>query len=187
MLLKPRQLALFWRLWSDACATQGWIGDEKELRRHEVLENLGFSSLKLVDPTSGFDRVKHRLMALSYRLEGGAGLAFPDIGDMRRHLHLIESDVLPRLAALVESPDAYVDAICRDKFGHSGPWRSLADHPDRGPNRVIHLLMTLKRAMRRLEASQSDKPLRNRPQTPHFGQNAPRRTASTRPRWSSTS
>lgn len=187
MRLSKPQVTLFWRLWKGACAVQGWMADEQEARRKEILTELGFSSLKEVGREGDFDRLKARLLALQYRLEGGAGMAFPAVGDMRRHLHVIEARLLPRLAAHVDDPEAYVAAICADKFGFRGPWRDLGRAPDRGPGLVRQLLFTVTRAVRALEkrARQAkavpprlggpklDKPLINCPSEGRFGQIAP--------------
>lgn len=171
MLLKPGQQALFWRLWSGACAAQGWMGAEKETRRKEVLQELGFRSLTAVDRTAGFDAVKARLLTLQDRLDGASEEVFPAIGAMRRHLHIIRTVLMPALGSLVADPDAYVRAILRDKFRHAGSWESLADHPDRGPAQIQQLLVTLTRCLYSMgwtaprkgsrKASILDKPLGN--------------------------
>lgn len=147
MLLSPGQQSKFWKLWAGACAAQGWQGEEKELRRKEVLLGLGFASLKEVDKLGGFDRVKAHLLTLQDRLDGASEEVFPAVGEMRRHLFLIRSKLHPALAARVSDPDAYIRSICRDKFGHAGPWESLAAHPDRGPEQIRQLLMTLTRCL----------------------------------------
>lgn len=167
MLLSKAQVCWFWREWSKACSVQGWQGDEKEQRRREVLQEVGFASLTMVDKTAGFDRLKARVMALQYRLEGATNEVFPANGDMRRHLHLIRDRYLPALARLVPDPAAYVAEVCRDKFGHRAPWERLGDHPVTGPKRIQELLYTLSArvsALRRAsEAGKSDISLVNRP------------------------
>src|SRR5579872_2734929 len=51
---------LFLRLWSDACEAQGWHRPtlEREAIRHQILEELGFSSARDIGTTDGFDAVK---------------------------------------------------------------------------------------------------------------------------------
>jgi len=143
MRLSKAQVSWFWREWSKACSIQGWMGEEKESRRRELIREIGFGSLTQVDRSAGFDRLKARVMALQYRIEGPLNELYPDLGDMRRHLHLIRSHYLPQLARLGVDPAAYVGEICRDKFGHTAPWESLADHPVHGPDLVRQLLYTL--------------------------------------------
>jgi hypothetical protein len=167
MLLSKAQVAWFWREWAKACSVQGWQGDEKEQRRREVLLEVGFDSLTRVDKTAGFDRLKARLMALQYRIEGATNEVFPANGDMRRHLHLIKSRYIPALARLVPDPSAYVAEVCRDKFGHQAPWERLGDHPVTGPKRIQELLFTLAARVsslrRAADATNSDISLVNRP------------------------
>lgn len=179
MRLRPAQLALFWRLWAEACAVQGWQGAEREIQRKAVLAELGFSSLKLVDHTAGFDRLKGRLQTLAYRIQGGTEAAFPDVGEMRRHCGIIRTDLLPRLAAVHPDPQGYLARILRDRFGGEVRWESLAENPETGPRLVRHLLFTLTRAVRRLEREAEraadraalDKPLKTSGPGPQFGQN----------------
>lgn len=178
LLTKPQQTA-FWRMWAGACDVQGWMGNEREARRKEVLLECGFSSLTQVDRTAGFDRVKGALQRLQYRLEGGRESAFPDVGEMRRHVHLIRTHLVPGIASHVEDPEAYVAAIVRDKFGTGSHWSSLAANPQSGPVQIRQLLYTLTRALHHLQAEARasrktgpvlDKPLNNPPVLPSVGQ-----------------
>jgi hypothetical protein len=177
MLLSKAQSSWFWREWAKACSVQGWQGDEKEQRRREVLLEVGFDSLTKVDKTAGFDRLKARVMALQYRLEGATNEVFPANGDMRRHLHLIRTRHIPALARLVPDPAAYVAEVCRDKFGHRGPWYRLGDHPETGPRRVQELLFTLAARVsslrRAADAGKSDISLVNPPSEAPIGHFAP--------------
>lgn len=160
MLLSKAQTSWFWREWAKACSVQGWLDMEKETQRKAVLQELGFSSLTKVDRTAGFDRLKARVLALQYRIEGAANEVFPANGAKRRHLHLIRDRYIPALADLVADPEAYVAAICRDKFGHTAHWETLGDHPVHGPRLVQQLLYTLSARVSTLrcsqQASQSD-------------------------------
>lgn len=151
------------------------MGDEREVRRKEVLRELGFTSLKEVGTTASFDLLKGRLQALNYRIEGGTEAAFPDVGDMRRHLWLVESDLFPRLAAVHPDPSRYLGRILRDRFGRRLQVQDLARNPQFGPTDARHLLYTLTRAVRRLEkkaesAAALDKPLKIPPETAPAGQ-----------------
>lgn len=172
--MTPGQTKMFWRLWSAACATQGWMGDEREVRRKEVLAELGYTSLKQVDGRAGFDRLKGRLQALNYRIEGGTEAAFPDVGEMRRHLWIITSELFPRLAKVHPEPERYLGRILRDRFGQRLCPADLAENPAIGPRNVRHLLYTLTRAVRRLEAAAKaqalDKPLKTTPEPAPAGQ-----------------
>ncbi len=172
MHLKPAQVAHFWKLWAEACDVQGWMGKDRELQRKNVLAELGWNSLKDVDRTSGFDRLKGHLLRLSYRIPGGTEAAFPDVGEMRRHCGLIRADLLPRLAAVHPDPEGYLGRILRDRFDGVRRWEDLAEDPLHGPRLIRHLLFTLTRAVRRLErkaelAAALDKPLKiTRPDGP---------------------
>jgi hypothetical protein len=185
------QTKLFWRLWSRACQTQGWMGDEREVQRKVVLGEMGFSSLKDVDSTRGFDRVKARLNVLCQRLEGAREETWPDLGEARRHAWIIEHELIPGLADLLSDPHAYVAQICQDKFGHTTKWQNLLDDPGSGPRKVRDLLFTLTarlQALRRdagegTKASKMDKPLRNRQNLASDGQTGGQADA---PRWMPT-
>lgn len=153
------------------------MGDEKETRRREVLRELGFSSLREVDKKGGYDRVKAALQRLAYRLEGGTAAAFPDTGQMRRHVYLIRTRLIPGLAHRMGRPaaDAYVAEICRDKWAWDRPWASLADDLATGPGRITHLLYTLTARLHALTKPGPgvDKPLQTAPSTGSSGQIAP--------------
>ena len=70
MLLTRPQVRRFWREWVAACkakgwtAAQSWTGAEIYAERHALLARAGFTSLTLVDPRAGFDRVLAELAAL---------------------------------------------------------------------------------------------------------------------------
>ena len=172
MRLLPAQVKLFWRLWSAACAVQGWQGPEREVQRKAILIEMGWESLTEVDHTAGFDRLKGRLLALSYQIPGGTEAAFPGVGEMRRHCGLIRADLLPRLAVVHPDPEGYLGRILRDRFDGVRRWEDLAENPLHGPRLIRHLLFTLTRAVRRLErkaelAAALDKPLKiTRPDGP---------------------
>lgn len=146
--MTPAQKALFWRLWSEACSAQGWMANERESQRKAMLARCGFDSLTHVDRGPGFDRVRAECLRLSDRLEGGMESAFPRVGEMRRHLHLVEK-LRTELEAMGIAADAYIGRLSSDR-GWSGDWRALARDPERGPDRMRHLLMTLSRAVRQL-------------------------------------
>lgn len=183
MLLSLRQQAKFWKLWKGACAAQGWLGYEQEIQRKAVLKELGFASLRDVGTTGDFDRVKARLLTLQDRIDGASEQLFPAVGAMRRHIHIISTQLEPALGRLVEDPDGYIRAICRDKFHKDIPWRSLADHPERGPAQIEQLLVTLTRCLYALgwrAPSKSrrrtpllDKPLGKSPSAPVLDKPAP--------------
>lgn len=185
MLLSSSQQAMFWRLWKGACAAQGWFGGDQEIQRKAVLQDLGFSSLRDVGTTSDFDRVKARLLTLQDRLDGASEEVFPAVAAMRRHIHIISTQLEPALSDLVDDPDGYIRAICRDKFHQDIPWRSLAAHPQRGPAQIEQLLVTLTRCLyalgwrapskSRRKPSPLDKPLGNSVSTPLLDKPAPTR------------
>lgn len=149
--MTSKQTKLFWILWAEACEVQGWMGNDRELQRKNVLAELGWKSLKDVTRTNEFDRLKGHLLRLSYRIPGGTEAAFPDVGEMRRHCGLIRADLLPRLAAVHPDPEGYVGRILRDRFGGVRRWEDLAENPMHGPRLIRQLLYTLTRAVRRLE------------------------------------
>lgn len=164
MILSKSQQQLFWKLWNGACDCQGWSSAEAEARRREVLRDVGFESLTQVDKTVGFDRLKARLMTLQNRISGAMEEVYPDLGTMRRHMHLLEANLIPSIGREIADPEAYVDTIARDKFGHPGPWRTLADDPTLGPRKIHELLMTVTRCAHRLGVPwKNDKPLKKGP------------------------
>ncbi len=110
-----------------------------------MLAELGFASLRHVDKRGGYDDLKAALERLAYRLPGGLAAAYPELGDMRRHVHLIRSKYIPGIASRLGQAEAvaYVAEICRDKWSWDRPWASLSDDAARGPERIRHLLYTL--------------------------------------------
>jgi hypothetical protein len=107
------QAALFWRLWSAACQYQGWnalSSAERDEKRHEVLAECGFESVKDVDSLHGFDRVKARLLELQGRVQN----APDDAGQRRRYV--VKIGIL--LAELGEAGYAEhsLNTILRERF-----------------------------------------------------------------------
>lgn len=134
---------------------------------------VGFDSLTHVDKTVGFDRLKARLMTLQNRIAGAMEEVYPDLGSMRRHMHLLEASLIPSIGRKIADPEAYVDTIARDKFGHTGPWRTIADDPTLGPRKIHELLMTVTRCAHRLGVPwKNDKPLKKGPFSRPPGQTA---------------
>jgi hypothetical protein len=189
--LSPKQQSHFWLIWAEVCSVQGWLGAEKEVHRKEVLAECGFRSLKDVDKTAGFDRLKGALNRLRYRLEGGTEAAFPDTAEARRHAWLIGHKLIPALAADLGGQDkaeAYVAKIIRDRWDSDLHWSQLGLHldPRRSPEMLRHLLFTLSRVLHRRDAlpddapaqavqvaQNLDKPLIDPPSEASFGQTSP--------------
>ncbi len=113
--MTPAQHRLFFStLWPDARQAQGWdqlSSAERETRRHEVLSQLGFSSLKDVNHTDDFDTLKSRLMELADHV----AIADPaEAGGRRRLLHRIGE----AFAALDDAgyPVHSIQTILRNRF-----------------------------------------------------------------------
>ena len=117
--MRQPQHDLFFRLWAEACAAQGWDqlpSASREARRYEMLAACGFDSLKEVDPLRGFDRVKARLAVLANRI---------DIEDQahKRALHT----AVDRLTALHQATsEEYVKRLLKDRF-HVQSRHGIAD------------------------------------------------------------
>lgn len=160
MLLSKAQLTLFWRTWSATCAVQGWTRDEGwttaqiDDKRHELLESLGFRSLKDVD-NRGFDKVLARLRSLADQVRGAVDEVRPQNGDARRLLWRIEW-----LAKCIElylpgRSEAYIAEVVADKFPaedkygtgvlHPRHWRDLSAvrSPGKEDSELDQLRMTL--------------------------------------------
>ncbi|HEX4122327.1 MAG TPA: hypothetical protein VH619_17055 [Verrucomicrobiae bacterium] len=107
------QISLFWRLWSGACAYQGWdamSSADRDEKRHEVLAECGFASAKHIDRTDGFDRVKKHLLELQGRVHNES----EDAGERRR----IVSRLGIILAEMGEAgyPEHSLNTILRERF-----------------------------------------------------------------------
>jgi hypothetical protein len=112
-------------MWADACAAQDWNklpSAERDDRRREMLAELGFASVKEVDSTTGFDRLKARLLQLADRVS----VESADAGQRRRVLY-----VIGQLLA-----DAYdtgyghaAETILRDRFKIAPGVRDISDLP----------------------------------------------------------
>ncbi|HEX3716994.1 MAG TPA: hypothetical protein VH595_03425 [Verrucomicrobiae bacterium] len=135
--MNAAQISLFWRLWGDACAYQGWdalSSVERDEKRHEVLTECGFSSAKHVDRTVGFDRVKKRLM----ELQGHVHNEPEDAGERRR----IVARIGTLLAELGEAryPEHSLDTILRKRFKVIEGVSSITDLDTR---ELLNLVRTL--------------------------------------------
>ena len=121
--MTPEQHRLFWRLWTAACAWQGWPSQDCEEKRREILTALGFDSAKEIDSTRGFDAVKSRLMELAGKVVNET----PDAGERRRIL----SRVGLALGELGQAdyPQAALHRILRERFHVIEGEGTIADLP----------------------------------------------------------
>ena len=107
------QRRLFWRLWAAACECQGWNqlpSSERDEKRHAVLAELGFASIKTVDGKHGFDALKRRLQELADKVHVDP----PDQGLRRRILWRIGQVLLELRQA--GYPDHAVETILKQRF-----------------------------------------------------------------------
>jgi hypothetical protein len=129
------QFRYFLDLWGKACRAQGWTVAEGwaskdiDAKRKEVLAECGFASLKAVDSTGGFDRVKRRLMELD--LSVAAGMETEADAEARRLRNVLTEELLPCLGVYHPNPEGYLLEIIRDKTR----WRK----DGQGPVRDIRL------------------------------------------------
>lgn len=135
--MTAEQASLFWRLWRDACAYQGWDAlpsSERDEKRHEVLSECGFDSIKRVDSTHGFDRLKRRLLELT-----GHVYNEPDDAGQRRRILLRIGETLSDLGQ-AGYPDLSLDTILRERFKVIEGVRTITDLETR---ELTKLLWTL--------------------------------------------
>lgn len=152
MKLAPDQVKMFWRLWPEACRANGWTkergmsGSEIDAKRKELLRDCGFSSLTLVDRTSGFTKVKNKLLILA-GVSVQAGLEDQDTtaNDSRMHRYVMEQEIIPCLALYVEDVTGYVATVIAGLIRHY-----KIDRPERpptfadlSPSQMHQALMTL--------------------------------------------
>lgn len=144
MRLSDAQLNLFWRIWGAACRAQNWdrshgfsaadIGE----KRHEMLRDLGFASLKDVDQRDGFDRLLARVRVLAGQIKGAIDEVDPHQGDRRRLLYRMQC-LIKCLQVYMHADAAakYVHKICTDKFAWRGAitrgWEELDHRPRTAP------------------------------------------------------
>lgn len=143
--MSEEQASWFWRNWERACRVQGWTGAARDVKRHEVLAGLGFASIKEVDKTAGFDRLKKRVLELQAKVlvdtpeTGQPAAPGEDAGERRRLLWRVAEAV----AALQKSgyPEHSFATVFRD-FGLVKGWRGIADLEQ---GRLLTLSRTLSR------------------------------------------
>jgi hypothetical protein len=158
MKLSTSQQSRFWREWEVAKRAQQWVprtaeaaktSTEIEAERHALLLRAGFTSLKLVDRTNGFDRVlmelgrlrdnvrevKDRLPGPEIALPAGSGAALhtDSPGTRKRFLYLIGK----HLSAI--GGEAYLKPF-RARFGLVQGVRGIEDL---GTKDLHELLITL--------------------------------------------
>lgn len=128
-----RQMFLYWRLWRDACAAQGWDAIPAARRddlRHECHRKaLGYDRSSKDFTNQEFDRIKYwfRLLIDEDDIEAVIFWQDPHAKTVDRMEH-----------AISDFPEALVCHICRSKFNTSN-WRDLA------PDQVYQLIVTLNR------------------------------------------
>lgn len=135
--MSEAQRRLFWELWAQACAWQGWDKlptAEREEKRRQALAECGFASAKRIDATHGFDRVKRHLEAL-------AGIVHnePDDAGERRRARVRADAALTDLAA-AGYPRAAINTILHEHFHIVSGLRSLDDLNARD---LVQVSMTL--------------------------------------------
>lgn len=134
MLLSRAQLTLWWRSWSAACKAQGWTreagwtSDQVDAKRHEIMDALGFASLRDVD-NRGFDRLLARVRSLANRLDGAVDEVRPQNGDSRRLLWRIEWLIKCVEVYLPGKGEAYVAGVVADKFPGVDKYGTGVIHP----------------------------------------------------------
>lgn len=134
MLLTKAQLTLWWRTWSTACKAQGWTrengwnSEQIDAKRHEILKELGYKSLRDVD-NRGFDKLLSRTRLLASRLEGAIDEVQPSNGDARRLLWRIEWLIKCLEVYIPGRGETYVDSVVSDKFDHTDKFGNGVLHP----------------------------------------------------------
>jgi hypothetical protein len=145
MKLSHKQLHRFWREWAAACRAQGWTDRaQMETERHNLLARAGFTSLTLVDPSVGLDRLLAELASLSRP---------NDIAPQLRAQAMPRTRLLYSIGHAGFSP-AYIAAILRDLYGHQDLDRLSLDD-------LRRLAITL--ANRARSRKKRGKPISNQP------------------------
>jgi hypothetical protein len=136
MILAPKQVKEFWRLWPQACSANGWTRENGmtaaaiDAKRKEVLRECGFNSLTEVDRRDGFTKVKNKLLVLiGVSVQAGVEANDPVAhNNARIHRHVIETEILPCLALYVEDVTGYVATVIAGLTRHY-----KTDRPTRPP------------------------------------------------------
>jgi len=160
MILSPKQVKEFWRLWPQACRAQGWPKGEWDLHRKAFLRECGFTSLTLVDRVDGFTKVLKELQILIHpSIDAAQEAEDPLINKARTLRHVIRTKIMPCLA-LYRDADTFVKSVMEDK----ARWwkldrpncditledldarpiiREVRGHLQESPSQLNQLLMTL--------------------------------------------
>jgi len=182
MRLKPAQVSLHWRFWADVCRRNGWRMEAGRLLCNEAA--LGLYASKVWEMAArmaeyahagpNLDDLRHALYLLACgevslaRIGSGADfskvknwlLLCADDSNLDAASGLANGDTRNRMAGLIRSlgfSQAYIDAVCRDKFGrrYVAPyWEDLRQEDLR------QLLITLRSRHR---AHQQTAPAENEP------------------------
>jgi len=118
MILSTDQVSLFWREWPKSCAAQGWTrakgmsAKEIDTKRKEFLLRCGFQSLKDVDRTHGFTRVKNELTLLQRPdLKAARETVDSSLNEARILRHGILTDLIPCLELYIPDVRAYLAEV----------------------------------------------------------------------------
>lgn len=159
--MTPAQWFLYWKLWGQACAVQGWRSGDDAQRRAVHVEVFGHpKSAKEIDRMGEFDRIKAKFQELAGSVQGAVEVDHPEIGEARRTVKVVER-LIACLGLYVEDAEAYVRAIVRDKFGTGLPWQDLRIEPTvrehrgtlvEGPSELEQLRSTLAARVNTLRA-----------------------------------
>lgn len=141
-LMSADQAAMFWRLWGKVMKAQKWASAENNERRHQVLAELGFESIKDVNMKGDFDRLKKRLLELSDNVVN----EHEDAGQRRRYLHRIGEQRAELEAMMGEEASAYLDRIFKDRWKRISDWNAIEDLPT---HELEKMVMTLDRCLKK--------------------------------------
>jgi len=135
--MSSEQRTFFWRLWKNACAWQGWnklSATEQNEHRHAMLAALGFKSVREVNSTDEFDRLKSHLLALAGIVENAA----PDAGSRRRLLSSIGAVIV-----VLETSGYSSHSINTILFNRFKIVRGILSISDLDTHQLKQLLLTL--------------------------------------------
>jgi hypothetical protein len=149
-MLTKAQNQRFWREWTAIFKARAWDAPTAERERKALLARAGFTSLTLVDPRRGFDRVLAQLGYLRDNVEKTIETITDEPGERRRLHHLITQEARWFSIQLAHNPppDSYAIALARDKFGITA---GLSTIQDLTLDQLRQLLITLTARRRKKE------------------------------------
>jgi hypothetical protein len=153
MITKAQRIYLQADLWPSACATQGWIKNDRAKKLSVIGRILGreIESTNDIAGNAEFDAVKRELGFLADNLDATIETIQPERGRARRLKEKIREQ-MKCLGLYHPNPGGYVQTIVYDKFRHHGwgaTYEQLSADGLPGESELDQLVMTLARTIQR--------------------------------------